>query len=139
MRPIRHLIGLVAAAALLLAGLVAAPGAAVAAPSDGVTAERALPTHEFEYLRANKVKGTKSRFYVAGKIYTYKGKRVKIQKSNREKGVYRTVKQTRTNKFGKFRGEFYATPGEHIRLVVPGTPRNRLTKVYIGKIVRKYA
>lgn len=147
MRHLRILTGLLAAIAMTLVGLTVAPsaqadGSLAVAPSSStvdagrVVAERGKPKHEFKRLDAGNTK-RRNVFYVSGKIPTFKGKVLKLQKAGSKKGNYRTFKKERTNKKGAFRIVFKASVGTHIRLLVPGTKFRKKTTQYVGKVYRR--
>ncbi|WP_141015326.1 hypothetical protein [Nocardioides sambongensis] len=146
MRHLRILTGLLAAIAMTLVALTAAPAAnadrsLAAAPSSTTAAERstseraAKPAHVFKRLEAGNTK-RRNVFYVAGKVTTFKGK-VKLQKAGSKKGNYRTFKAKKVNRQGAFKIVFSAPVGTHLRVLVPGTKFRRTTTKYVGSIVRR--
>ncbi len=143
---LRILTALTAMVTAVLLGLTIAPAAHAEswqrpAASDRATdtdnERQAKPRHVIRRFVADEIRNT-GRFFVRGKAITYKGKIVQLQRANRQRGPWRTVKGDRASRRnGYFRITFDGPIGTHFRLVLRETRNYRLTKVYIGSICRE--
>lgn len=119
-RPVSILVALVLACGL---GLVAT------APA------QAKESHNLRYVKFEEV-GTSNTFYTKGRVTTYRGKRVKLQRARKGSGNWRTIKQDRTNRRGVWYMRFDGPPGTCYRVVIPRTRNYEQRTTRRGCIVR---
>lgn len=96
---------------------------------------RPKPLHVVRELATDRAQ--RGRIAVSAKVLTHRGGTVMLQKSRHRGWGYRTFVRKQTHLGGKFRAVFRAAVGTHVRLLVPETTRNRLTTVYVGRVVRR--
>lgn len=102
----------------------------------GTATERGLPLHDVRWQRAGET-ARDGVFFSRGKVVTYKGRVVKLQRAATRHGRYRTIKTDRTTASeGVWSVKFRGRIGTHWRILIPETNWARTTRVYIGRIVR---
>ena len=116
-----------------LVALVMAAALAVAYTAPAANA--AKPRHDL-FAAGKEIRDT-GRFVAYGKVSTFKGRRITVQR--KLPGMaYKFYKQTRTSEDkGKFRTSIDGPTGSCFKVVVPETHRYRTTKQKIGCIVKE--
>ncbi|HYG94947.1 MAG TPA: hypothetical protein VD859_15320 [Nocardioides sp.] len=124
----RVLTGLVAVVSALLLALTVAPTSVQAQEA------QAKPEHEIRKFKAGETSNGK--FFAKGKVVTYQGKVVKLQRQTNGNGAFKSFTKQRTSKKdGQFRFVFDGPLNSCYRLLIPKTKKNAITKREIGCIV----
>lgn len=120
-----RIVGIVTALLLALGlGLVAAS-----------PAQAAKPPHNVTGLKAQEIRNS-GKFFIAGKVTTYKNKRVILQKKNCGKCKYKRFKTDKTNAKGQFRINFDGPRGSCYAVYIPSTSTHAKFLGKVGCIVR---
>lgn len=90
--------------------------------------------HDLTITAAGEIKNT-DRFFVKGKVSTYKNRKVRLERKI-GKGAWKLYKKMPTNGKGKFSAQFDGPTGSCFKVVVPSTKKYKETQAKIGCIVR---
>ncbi|KRA30841.1 MULTISPECIES: hypothetical protein [unclassified Nocardioides] len=137
MRFTRIMTMLVAVFTAALIGLTTASTAEAATKTSPVSTQAvaAKPYHTVKYLDAGKVPGTRSTFYVKGRLTSAPGYRVYLQQRTAAHPTYRTVKSTvSASDTGRFVIKFTGPCGAGYQIVIRETYSFARTAIRLGRI-----
>ncbi|MCD4533495.1 hypothetical protein LRP67_05305 [Nocardioides sp. cx-169] len=118
-------------AALVMLGATLSTGTASATER---STEKARTYHVFKELSGG---GKNGKFYVKGQVVTAKNKVVKLQKKACKRCGFKSFKQQRTTKAGRFNFKFGGKVGDCFRIYVPANATHKATNKWAGCIVRR--
>jgi hypothetical protein len=107
--------------AVSMVGLVAGPAQAAKAKHDLTASPGTKPSGQL---------------FIKGKVTTYTGRKITIQRKVSKKANYVAYKQPFTNDKGKFKVNVDGPVGACFKVVVPSTNNYKTTKKFIGCIVK---
>ena len=128
MRPTRLITALLAIMVVL--GATLSTGSAQAVET---TSAKARTFHKFTELEGG---GRNGNYYVKGQVTTAKNKIVKLQKKACKRCAFKSFKQQRTTKAGRFNFRFGGKAGDCFRVYVPADAAHKATNKWAGCIRR---